>query len=558
MTILGNIFANRFILALAFCLLGFNSQAQLSTVSYSAENAVVTQNFDALYNIATPITMYTNSTGATVSTSLGPWDLSSAAVANKSALAGWQVAKLTGNTVAAATIQIISVSGGGSRSIAFFNIGKAGVGLVTDRAIGAGCNSALGAAIGTVFINNTGKTLTSFNLSYKGEQWYGSLVPYKLAFKYATGPTSTITDILKGTFTAVPALDFTTPNITGVTGDGNDAAYSTAISTAFSQPVFNINWLPGEALVLRWDYTNAFAQMAIDDVSFSAAADVRTYVTVPANDSNIVFRGLLYPIKSPTSVILNRFSSDFFRKVGASFSSSPGNTQSGIVLCFKTASPTVKVNFALRSDADLQGLVFAVYRNKVFLGNYTTLSFTLAAATTTTPTDWEVVLPIRHGVNFSGIEIEPNASLLPVAPEHKKTYISIGNSISHGVGQTTAASDATYPFQIAQAMDWRLYNLAVASSKVSPLVADQTTPVKADVITVLWGFNDWNWAQNMDTVATRYKTLLTKLRTYHPTATIYCILPIFTNKLLPLNGTTLIANIDTLRNTERRIAQQLL
>jgi Secretion system C-terminal sorting domain len=266
---LSTISKNRFIIALALGFFGFNAQAQLSTISYTAENAVVTQNFDALYNVPTN-TLYTNTTGAVVTSALGPWDLSAAAITNKPELAGWQITKLGGSTPDAATIQLYT-SSGGNGATNFYNLGKAGIGIVSDRAIGAICNSAFSGAVGVVLINNTGKTMNSFNLSYKGEQWKNLAVAYKIAFKYATGPTSTITDISQGTFNTLPALDFTTPTITGTStgSDGNDPAYSTLVSQTGS----NFTWLPGEALVLRWDFGTA-AQMAIDDVVFSASSSL--------------------------------------------------------------------------------------------------------------------------------------------------------------------------------------------------------------------------------------------------------------------------------------------
>lgn len=260
------IFPIRFILVLAFGFLSFTVHAQLSTVSYTAENAVIIENFDALYRMPNKI-LFTNDSVAAITSALGPWDLF--AVTNKKVLKGWQITRIKGNTAKSGTIMLNS-STGGNGSSNFFNLGKAGAGLISDRALGALCNSGLMAAIGVVLINNTGKTLTSFNLSYKGEQWKNASMFSKITFKYATGPVSTITDISKGTFIAAPALDFSLPTFTvgspNTPADGNDPAYSTVIS----QTVSNFLWLPGEALALRWDW-GTVAQMAIDDVVFTAS-----------------------------------------------------------------------------------------------------------------------------------------------------------------------------------------------------------------------------------------------------------------------------------------------
>lgn len=258
---------NRFGLALAFGFLFSNAQAQLSTVSYTAEDAVITQNFDAL-NGVTKKFLYANSTVAAITDALGPWDISSSTVANKSELAGWQISKVSGSTAVGDSIFLTSSSGANGVQ-GFYHLGKAGVSLLSDRALGALSNSHLAAGVGVVLINNSGKTLTSFSLSYKGEQWSNTATAKTLVFKYAIGGADTTTSIAKGSFNNVTALNFVTPNITGAgTVDGNDAAYSATMA----ETVSGIAWAPGQALVLRWDATAV--ELAIDDVVFSATTSL--------------------------------------------------------------------------------------------------------------------------------------------------------------------------------------------------------------------------------------------------------------------------------------------
>jgi lysophospholipase L1-like esterase len=281
-------------------------------------------------------------------------------------------------------------------------------------------------------------------------------------------------------------------------------------------------------------------------------------IHIPANDPNIVFRGVLYPIKTVDSVVLNRHSIDFFEKAKSYFSEQKGRTQSGIVVSFKTASPTVNVNFIKRIDGMQGQMYFGVYCNKTFVRYFNKLKLNLTS-TSKEPCTWDIVLPALSGIHFSGLDIETGYSLLPLEHEKKKQYIAIGNSITHGTGQKDVASNATYPYILAEKMGWRMYNLAVGASAITPLIADQTTPVKADAITVLWGYNDWNGNKNMTTLSADYQTLLTKLRAYHPKARIYCIIPIFTTNTTPqYHLPALYTSIDTLRNTERRVVKQLI
>jgi hypothetical protein len=91
---------------------------------------------------------------------------------------------------------------------------------------------------------------------------------------------------------------------------------------------------------------------------------------IPANDANIAFRGMLYPILSADSVVLNRHSPDFFTIASGFFNSTKGRTQSGIVVSFKTASPILNVNFKKRADAQQNPAYFGVYKDNVFQENY--------------------------------------------------------------------------------------------------------------------------------------------------------------------------------------------
>lgn len=100
-----------------------------------------------------------------------------------------------------------------------------------------------------------------------------------------------------------------------------------------------------------------------------------------------------------------------------------------------------------------------------------------------------------------------------------------------------------------------MYNLAVGGSKISWPVADMTKNIKADVITILWGFNDWNSPLDLEKdIVPNYEKLLVELRKVQPKAKIYCILPTASKKSIPNNGND---TLDDIRNVERAIAQNL-
>ncbi len=96
----------------------------------------------------------------------------------------------------------------------------------TDRAFGSLLSGSLNTFIGAGFINNTGKNITSVTISYTGEQWRNGNINRvdKLDFEYSTNATS----INTGTWTALDALDFASPNTTsGTPLDGNLAGNRT-------------------------------------------------------------------------------------------------------------------------------------------------------------------------------------------------------------------------------------------------------------------------------------------------------------------------------------------
>ncbi len=187
----------------------------------------------------------------------GPFDVPS--------LAGWSFTKYTGNSSDA----LFRINNGSSPSGSLYNYGTT---ESPDRALGALASGSGSYRFGATLVNNTGAALTTFTLSYAGEQWrYGGSgedqTPF--AFEYALNAP----DIGSGTYFSSTNLDLTPSVSAGPSGalDGNLAANRTAISGSTS----GIFWQPGETLTLRWtDINNAGFDdgLGVDDLTFSAAA----------------------------------------------------------------------------------------------------------------------------------------------------------------------------------------------------------------------------------------------------------------------------------------------
>jgi hypothetical protein len=149
--------------------------------------------------------------------------------------------------------------------------------------------------------NNTGVAQTSFTVSYDGEQWRdgNASTPETLRFDYALGATLSGMGAWNDpatAFTSVPALNFTSPVFSGTTDSGTAVDGNTAGKVAgITGSVFNINWLPGQDLWLRWADPQLASfdddGLAIDNVSFVTPAtgpppDINSFQSGPSSSGS--------------------------------------------------------------------------------------------------------------------------------------------------------------------------------------------------------------------------------------------------------------------------------
>lgn len=233
------------LLTIGFCAAIF-SQAH-AAVSYSG--TTYTQSFDATNGVTT-------------------WS-------NNSTLAGWYAA-----TTATASITTIGANTGSTSTEGLYSFGVAGTNAVTERSLGfvasnsfTGSNGSGEGFLGLELVNGTGNSLTSFSLSYDGEQWTrNNSGAQTIAVQYSLNATSLTT----GTWTTAGAgLTFTSPQ-TGnpsVVLDGNASANRANRSGTVS----SINWTSGSTLWIRFvdlnDAGNNDLTLAIDNVSFTAVPE---------------------------------------------------------------------------------------------------------------------------------------------------------------------------------------------------------------------------------------------------------------------------------------------
>ncbi len=256
--------ARRFALAIASGLtfLLASSFPAAAQVSLTTLGTASTQNFDGLANTGTAI----------------PW-------ADNTTIPGWYSTRTTYNS-----------GTGSSNTGALYSFGSA---AATDRALGGVGSGGTGTFYWAVrFVNDTGSTISSLDISYTGEQWRdgGAATPVAqtLPFEYQTAAAGTITDADTPTtgWTAFAALDFSSPTFTntgsGAALDGNLSANKTAKSNTLTVTV-----APGAEVWLRWKDINDTGNdhgLAIDDLSVTpqgaAGLPNLTLTDVSANEGN--------------------------------------------------------------------------------------------------------------------------------------------------------------------------------------------------------------------------------------------------------------------------------
>ncbi|MCF7790090.1 MAG: hypothetical protein K9N47_28490 [Prosthecobacter sp.] len=136
--------------------------------------------------------------------------------------------------------------------------------------------------------------------------------------------------------------------------------------------------------------------------------------------------------------------------------------------------------------------------------------------------DYEIILPYGDSVDFEGIEVSPaSAQMQPPPAPPALRYIAYGDSVTHGF--TASAIDKTYPYLVAQKMNWQLINLGLGGRASNVSDAHVLKTLKADVITVLMGVNDWQGGGPVERYRSNMMGFFDALRAVQPTVPIYFV-----------------------------------
>jgi GH25 family lysozyme M1 (1,4-beta-N-acetylmuramidase) len=260
-------------------------QQSVGGIRYSTTGSTYQQNFDSL-----PKTPENTSLG---NTPAGWIDDSTTPAENQFSIEGWYLRHdLSVTEGGASGRQRLRAGTGSSNTGAFYSYGATGS---NNRALGSqGSNTIATTPSATPpgymymaarLINDTADSLTSFTVTYDGEQWrVGGSVgspagtgSETLSFAYSL--TATTADWFTSTdYTAVPLLNFTGPqtgSARAIDGTALPGGSSGGLVPNITGTVTGIHWAPGAELWLRWyDSQPANAAnndgLAIDNLRFSA------------------------------------------------------------------------------------------------------------------------------------------------------------------------------------------------------------------------------------------------------------------------------------------------
>ncbi len=271
--------------------------------------------------------------------------------------------------------------------------------------------------------------------------------------------------------------------------------------------------------------------------------------TIPLNEKKIHVSGAGYIFRSPAKLFCKRFADPLLSKPFSDsllklppqeriFSVQTASSTSGIKIQFKTKSAKISLTFTQEEGLKEKGY-FRIIRDGIFYREipfsatalYQSVDITLDSLAVDKEYIYEIIFPSYSNFSLTRMELDDAAKLSNYQPIKKKVYISFGDSITHGRGQD-GASYLTYPYILSQQLNMELYNLGIGGSRIAlPVAAMASDLPKADVITILIGYNDLNGAnKTVERFEKEYRDFLAITRKKQPGAKIFCISLLYTKK----------------------------
>jgi len=163
--------------------------------------------------------------------------------------------------------------------------------------------------------------------------------------------------------------------------------------------------------------------------------------------------------------------------------------------------------------------------------------------------DYELVLPYGDSVDFQGVEVNADARFEAVPARPATRYLAYGDSITHGF--TASAVDKTYAYLVAQKNGWQLVNLGLGGRASNISDARVVTALKADVISVFMGVNDWQGGGPLERYRSNMMGFFDVIRAAQPTVPIYYLTSLWVAPSWNSKGQ--VAELESYRQVAREI-----
>jgi len=274
--------------------------------------------------------------------------------------------------------------------------------------------------------------------------------------------------------------------------------------------------------------------MAEDKTKAEYKINVTNAQALNLNDEKIEVLGCSHVTRDSKKIVMLRFNQLNLDEPRINYMLN-GQTQSGVILRFTTNSRFVRLKFAETKGARW-GTDYGVWADGVWHNQYINHNFTLQKPAGKDFVSWEISPSLMNAVDLVGIDIENGTEITQNTLPKQAQYFAIGNSITQGVGQGNAGYKS-YPFLFGKKMGYETFNLGVGGSKVSWKVATELENKQVDMISVLWGYNDWYFVgETAASYRNMMQALLLKIREYQPNTPLVCISLIGTENPTPFTG----------------------
>ncbi len=271
-------------------------------------------------------------------------------------------------------------------------------------------------------------------------------------------------------------------------------------------------------------------------IPVSATCD---FIDIPSNHSNLRFDGVLETEMNDDTTLFYRFKKSYS-------TNDASQSTSGVQVVLRSASPIVKAHFFIDRDRTSNSTYwssFAVYKDGTLVQeneyhkHEVEIELTMEHLTGGIA-EWVITLPAGSAAELIKFEIIDGYTLESVPANEKPVYVAIGNSITQGVGTGTFHTKDTWPWIVADSLDYQLHNFAIGGSSVTDAVLTNfESTITPDLISVLWGYNDVHYRDGWDAnvlenkTFPNYRSLLEGLLTQFPEACVTAILSTYTTNM---------------------------